>query len=371
MVGRLFEIRDAVAKELHYQYRSARLGLGFLTGRFIHCNLQITYRCNLKCKICDFWKPEYEGRSELSLSEIKIIGKKLSRLGTLILSLAGGEPLIREDIFDVITALNKANHFPILITNGWFVDQTVARDILRAGLQEISVSVDYSDPARHDAMRGKKGSWARAIRALELLNRARPDARNRVHMITVLMDDNIDDVENMMKIARELGVTYMVNLYSYNRGAKKGRLPRAGVTEKLLELKRRYPEFITLTTYLEHLDQAIVEGGIGDCQTGRLLMNIDSVGNVARCTETLGEPVGNILREDIENIRRKLNERQKTSECNQCWTSCRGFAESLRKPPMFRQLREFYVSVKPHGAPAPKPFRPFRMKSVGAESEMR
>ena len=42
--------------ELHYQYRCLRLGLGFLTGRFIHCNLQITYRCNFKCQICDFWK---------------------------------------------------------------------------------------------------------------------------------------------------------------------------------------------------------------------------------------------------------------------------------------------------------------------------
>ena len=42
-------------QELHYQYRCLRLGLGFLTRRFIHCNLQVTYRCNFKCQICDFW----------------------------------------------------------------------------------------------------------------------------------------------------------------------------------------------------------------------------------------------------------------------------------------------------------------------------
>ena len=101
---------------------------------------------------------------------------------------------MREDIYDIITALNAANHFPILITNGWFVDETVARDILRAGLQEISVSVDYRDPARHDAQRGCPGAWDRAVRALELFHKHRPDRRNRVHMISVLMDDNLDDV---------------------------------------------------------------------------------------------------------------------------------------------------------------------------------
>ena len=65
------------------------------------------------------------------LDDIRVIGRKLNQLGTLIISLAGGEPLIRRDIYDVITTLNAANHFPILITNGWFVDETVARDSSR------------------------------------------------------------------------------------------------------------------------------------------------------------------------------------------------------------------------------------------------
>ena len=54
-------------RELHYQYRCLRLGLGFLTGRFIHCNLQVTYRCNFKCQICDFWKKPHDPADELTL----------------------------------------------------------------------------------------------------------------------------------------------------------------------------------------------------------------------------------------------------------------------------------------------------------------
>lgn len=337
-----------IKKGLHYNYRCLRLAHNMLNRKMIHCNLQVTYRCNFKCQICDFWKVTCDKSHELSLDDIRLIGKKLNHFGSLIISLAGGEPLIREDLSEIITILNQSNHFPILITNGWFVDESRAKEILQAGLQEISVSVDYADPVKHDAQRGQEGAWSRAIRALELLNKNRPSKRNRVHMISVLMDDNLEDIEDLIKISVDLGVTYMLTLYSWNRGTKTSRLPDSGVSEHLLALKRKYPEFVTLTSYIEHLDTAITEGGIGDCQTGRLLMNIDNHGNVARCTETLNEPVGNILTDDAMSIHNRLLTLQKTSDCSQCWTSCRGFAECMYRPPRLRQFREFYISVRPH-----------------------
>jgi MoaA/NifB/PqqE/SkfB family radical SAM enzyme len=347
---------DALKRELHYQYRSLRLARGFLRQSLIHCNLQITYRCNFSCRICDFWKTPHHADEELTVAQIRTIGEKLNDLGTMIISLAGGEPLIRDDIFEIITALNETNHFPILITNGWFVDEVMAKKILSAGLQEISVSVDYADPARHDAQRGMKGSWDRAIRALELLNRFRPDRRNRVHMISVIMDDNLDDIEDLIKLARSLGVTYMANLYSWNRGTKTRRIPDVSVSARLLELKRRYPEFITLTSYIERIDQAIAEGGIGNCRSGELYLNINNRGEVARCTETLDEPVGNLLDTSAREIYRRLRRLQRTQPCAQCWTSCRGFAESMFQPPRLRQLREFINSVRPYEASPTRPF---------------
>jgi MoaA/NifB/PqqE/SkfB family radical SAM enzyme len=339
---------SAMKREWHYQARSLRLGLGFFTRRFIHANLQVTFRCNFRCQICDFWKTAHCASNELSLDDIRTIGRKLRKLGTLIISLAGGEPLMRPDLPQIIRILNDEGHFPILITNGWFVDEALAREILQAGLQEISVSVDYASAERHDAQRGQPGAWDRAIRALDLLNRNRPDLRNRVHMISVLMDDNLDDVEPLIRLSGELGVTYMLSLYSWNRGTKPRRLPDGAVTQRLLDLKKHYPQFVTLTSYLEPMDRAIADGGVGDCQTGRLLMNIDNRGQVARCTETLDQPVGNILTEDIDEIRRRLHHVQETQPCAQCWTSCRGFAEAMTRPPRLRQFKEFLVSVKRH-----------------------
>jgi len=339
---------NGISKELHYQYRSLCLGAAFLRRRLIHCNLQVTYRCNFRCRICDFWKKPYSPSDELTIDQVREIGRKLNRLGTLVISLGGGEPLIREDLYKLIAVLNETNHFPILITNGWFVNETVAKDILRAGLQEISVSVDYADPAKHDAQRGCPGSWNQAIKALELLNRYRPDRRNRVHMISVLMDDNLEEIEPLIRLSRDLGVTYFINLYSSGRGTKPSRKPDGKVTEILLKLKAKYPEFVSLTSYIEPFDQAIAEGGIGSCQAGYLTLNIGSRGEVSRCIDTLDEPVGNILTEEVVAIRDRLKKLQQEKDCNHCWTSCRGFAESMYRPPRIRQFREFYTSVKRH-----------------------
>ncbi len=333
-------------QEAWYLYRCLRLGSAFLRRRLVHCNLQVTYRCNFRCRICDFWKEKHPASEELTPEQVRIAGRQLARLGTMIVSLGGGEPLIREDLYQLTAILRDTGHFPILITNGWFVNESVAKDILRAGLQEISVSVDYADAARHDELRGRTGAWERAVKALELLHRHRPDRRCRVHMISVLMDDNLEDVEKLLALARDLGVTYYLNLYSSGRGTKAPRLPGSEVQRHLLDLKRRYPEFVTLTSYLERFDAAIRDGGVGGCEGGTLFLNVGSGGEVSRCIDTLGESAGNILSDDVFAIRDRLARLRTEKPCAACWTSCRGFAECMYAPPRARQFREFYTSVK-------------------------
>jgi radical SAM protein with 4Fe4S-binding SPASM domain len=253
--------------------------------------------------------------------------------------------MIRKDLLDIIRILAK-KHFPIMITNGWYITDENARNLWEAGLQEISVSVDYADPEKHDRQRGMKGSFDRAIAALEFLNKSRPTPRNRVHMISVLMEDNVDDIENLILLSKKIGVTYMINLYSYQRGKKNERLPRQELTRHLLNLKKKYPHFVSLTAYLNRIDDAIHDGGIGNCQAGKYYMNIDNYGNVARCTEMTDMPVGNILREEPESIKNKLYAAQRKNACAQCWTSCRGWAESMHGSHRLQTWKEFYISVK-------------------------
>jgi molybdenum cofactor biosynthesis enzyme MoaA len=83
-----------------------------------------------------------------------MIGRKLNRLGTLIISLAGGEPLIRRDLPEIIRALAEENHFPILITMAGSWMSPLAGRSSTPACRRSHVSVDYADPKRHDAQRG-------------------------------------------------------------------------------------------------------------------------------------------------------------------------------------------------------------------------
>lgn len=337
---------STLSRSVHY----ARRGLGLLTNlaldRFVHCNLQVTHRCNFRCQICDFWKVQHEKERELSLNEIEILTDKLAEYGTLAISLAGGEPMMREDLLDVIRIVSR-KHFPIMITNGWYVNKENALALWEAGLQEISISIDYADPEKHDAMRGHTGAFKRAIEALQILHESRHSNKNRVHMISVLMDDNIEDIERLLRLSKQIGVTYMVNLYSYQRGKKSERLPKRPVSDILLKLKKAYPHFVSLTSYLEQMDISSQQNGIGNCQAGRYFMNIDNYGNVARCTETTDTPVGNLIAESPQQIRQRLLIQQAQDACSQCWTSCRGWVELMHGPNRLRSWKEFYITVQP------------------------
>lgn len=336
---------NIIKKKVHYTFRSLGLVMNLLTGGYIHCNIQLTHRCNFRCQICDFWKVDHQKEKELSLSEIELISEKLSRFGTLAVSLAGGEPTLRTDI-DIIIGIFARHHFPIMITNGWFIDNENAERLWKSGLQEISVSLDYASKEKHDTMRNKPGAFEHAVNALKILNEKRPSARNRVHMISVLMEDNIDEIEEMIRLAGDFGVTYMVNLYSFQRGKKSERLPKKDVSEHLLMLKKKYPNFVSLSSYIKGFDRAIRNGGIDGCKAGKYFMNIDNYGNAARCTETTELPVGNILHETPEEIKKKLLEAQRLNNCGQCWTSCRGWAELMHGPDHIKSWREFYTTVK-------------------------
>ena len=61
-----------------------------------------------------------------------------------------------------------------------------------------------------------------------------------------------------------------------------------------------------------------------------------------------GAKGGNLLTDDVIAIRDRLRDVQRTRPCAQCWTSCRGFAECMQKPPRLRQFKEFFTSVRPH-----------------------
>lgn len=300
-----------------------------LRKQLIHLNLQLLYTCNYKCRICDFWKEEYKNAPQLSLEQIEAIAEKIKPLGPQIISIGGGEPLMHKDIVGITRTLAKDN-FPVMICNGWFVTPEISRDLFDAGMYEVSISVDYSDAEKHDRQRGKKGSYDRAVKALETLQRNRTRPWQRVHMISVVMEDNIDQIEDLILLAKDIGVTYLVTLYSDGRGKKHRQFNDVDLSARLMNLKNKYKDFLALPGYLSKFTESVRNiSGISPCYAGKNLYNIDSSGNVTLCIDRLDDPVGNIFENDIRSIRSALLDKHKKNTCGECWTSCRGAIEAL------------------------------------------
>ncbi len=309
--------------------------LGFaatlLRRRPFQCFLQVTNRCNMRCGFCDFWPNGAHPSEELTVAEYRRLADEMAGLGTFLVSLEGGEPFVRPDVIDIVRAFS-ARHLAVLYTNGWFIDEKAARDLFAAGLAQVGVSIDYPDAERHDRNRGLVGTTERAWRAVDLLREAAPHGGRQVHVMTVLMRDNADELEALLRQSAEHGVGHCLTLLSvngYRREKAGGEWPAPGVSARLLDLWRRYPHLRVFRDYLERMDPFLSGGAMPRCRAGLQSFNIDHVGNVSPCIEKIDQAAGNVRRESLSAIHRRLLAADAGKGCQQCWTVCRGFNQTL------------------------------------------
>jgi MoaA/NifB/PqqE/SkfB family radical SAM enzyme len=294
----------------------------------VWCAWQVTYRCNFRCRFCGYWHDPMGLAPEPMVADYAAGARKLASFGTLLVSLAGGEPLLRTDLPEIVHEIGRY-HFPFVTTNGWFVTPQVARDLMQAGAWGVSVSIDYADPLRHDRRRGMDGAWEQAWRAVELLSAARVHRFQRVNVIAVLMDDNIDDVEPLLAMAAKRQAYFMVQPYGrLKTGSNAYAHSDGAVAPRLLELHRRWRNFLSNPYYLGRFDQ-FLHGGVPQCGAGRAFFNIDSAGDIAICVERRDRPLANLYRDIPQIIHQRLRDASRGNRCAGCWYNCRGETESL------------------------------------------
>ena len=208
----------------------------------------------------------------------------------------------------------------------------LAAGLMKAGVWGVSVSIDYAEAEKHDAARGVRGAWQQAWRAVDMLSAARVHKFQRVNVIAVLMGDNVDQMERLLEMSARRQAYFMVQPYSQLKTGSTAYAHNNGpVAPHLLELHRRFRNFLSNPSYLSRFDQYLA-GGVPSCMAGVGFFNIDSTGDVAICVERKGQPVGNLYRHDIQTICRRLKAAAGDNTCTGCWYNCRGEVESLYKP---------------------------------------
>ena len=162
-----------------------------------------TSRCNLFCRHCYRESgPGADSSGELSTREGRDLIAAVARAGFRLLILSGGEPLLREDILDLVAAAREAGLVPAMGTNGTLLTADVARALASAGLRGVAVSVDSLDRDYHDDFRGMKGAYGLTQRGIA--NALASGLRVQINL--TLTDRNLDQFDAMVDHYEALGV---------------------------------------------------------------------------------------------------------------------------------------------------------------------
>ena len=234
-----------------------------------YLELQITDRCNLRCRHCYI---EDNIPKELSVRQITEILKEFEEMQGLRLMITGGEPLLHSGFETVNTLLPDFFLRKVLFTNGLLLSKAMLR---RLHVDEIQVSIDGLEKA-HDALRGA-GTFKKAVAAV----RHGLEQGFEVSVATMVHAKNLDDFDEMEKLFRELGIRD----WTVDVPCITGRLKTSSEFQVSPEAGGKY---------LRYGYGAGLHAGETGFGCGLHLLSVMADGKVTKCTFYADRPVGSI-----------------------------------------------------------------------------
>ena len=172
----------------------------FLKKRPFVLNHSITFKCNLKCDMCNVIKLK---EKEMGLDYICKILEDARKEGFFIYNVTGGEPLLVKDLPLILKYAKSLGFLTSINTNGTLLKQRIYE--LSDCVDFISVSIDGSEKT-HDKIRGR-GSYEKSI---EGIKEAKKNGI-KIRVIYTMCDNNKEDLDNSSKLFDDMGVLFSVN----------------------------------------------------------------------------------------------------------------------------------------------------------------
>jgi len=229
------------------------LGLRIYRGLFLNlfgvraplfCGHKLTYNCNLRCKMCPFWK---RTSKDSSIEQEKAILRQIYDSGACAIAFEGGEPLLRDDLVEILAFSRSLPLHTSLITNGTLLESRID-EIAQYINGVIYVSLDGLEKT-HDTIRGVSGCFRKAVRGI-MASRGRVP----VTINTTIMAENIHEIEDLVKLAKELDTRISVAVAYAYFNAKASAPARHEVRElagKLAEMKKKGYPLINSPSYFK------------------------------------------------------------------------------------------------------------------------
>lgn len=296
----------------------------------------ITFRCNLRCLYCASCDAP---RDELDTSGVFSGLDALWRMGTRWITFGGGEPLLRQDIGEILKYSKQKGFQTYLSSNGWLLQNRLAE--IRPYVDHLNLSLDGTREV-HDKVRGE-GAYDKALEALDLCK----SSGIHVSLQCVLNRYNLDAVDDAVATAKEYGVPIMFQPATKWLSTSTRENPIAPDTTEyrkaiahIVQLKRQGAPVRNSFTGLRHLASWPDPQPIF-CIAGRSMVILEADGSMIAChqcqvTDFLCGKAGRGSMEDnFKNLRLPTH-------CVQCWCApvvelCLFF--SLRPEAMLNALR--------------------------------
>lgn len=154
---------------------------------------------------------------ELDTGEAKNLLMELAGVEQFrMMAFTGGEPLVRHDLYELLTFSKELGFTNTIATNATLIDDAVARQLKRAGVVIAAVSLDGYTAEIHDMVRGESGAFEQAVRGIHALHRA----GILLHINITAMEYNMQHMEPLAKLIEELetGILLIYQLVPVGRG---------------------------------------------------------------------------------------------------------------------------------------------------------
>ncbi len=298
----------------------------FLPSAPLTINWAVTNKCNFKCSHC---YSRNDPDDELDFEVLSKCIKLAADAGVLSINFGGGEPLLRKDLLDISEFAFKSGMRVSMNSNGYMIDVKMAAALKSHGFTKIGISIDSHLPEVHDEFRGIKGSHAKAVQALDHLNKAGIETS----ISTVICKINHNAIEDLIDFAIEQKVKQL-NFHNFKCSglgySNKDELDLSSdewkeFYRKALEEKKNVKGLdISLDDPIiallgESKSDSMVKGSI----CGKLSLNIKTNGEITPCG-FIPITIGNITKDDLKEIWKssevleKMRHKKATGKCTKC-----------------------------------------------------
>jgi len=162
---------------------------------------ELTRACNLSCLHCRAAAVSSAPPGELTTEECLALVDDIASFAQPTLILTGGEPLLRPDLFPILSRADARGLRTVAAVNGTLLDAPTAKRLADAGVRRISISLDGKDAASHDALRGVPGAFEGALRGIA----AAREAALPFQINTTVTKQNADQLPEILALAIRLG----------------------------------------------------------------------------------------------------------------------------------------------------------------------